>query len=225
MLDENIGTDEVLRKDSNSFSDDLNKYFKIVGVGEDVKDILTEIGLTINNLNETEYYIVAFARLVEQLMDRPENRSDTNLRIPPQNSTLPQNYCKFINKNTCEIISTTKWIYDGMREKYTYTLKFRQLENDTNYEIFISDEQKKLNAHPLRQFAKMIVLCIKNKEIKKIGPENLSQLLSEPFRSALFKFQEIIEPGGYYNKYLKYKNKYLELKKIYSSNNINAIAE
>jgi hypothetical protein len=106
-----------------------------------------------------------------------------------------------------------------------YPLKYC---NDTNYGIIILDERKILNNDPLKRFARIIVLYVKNKEneIKKIGPENLSQLLTEPFRTALFKFQEIIKPGGYYNKYINYKNKYLKLKKLnYSSNNINAIAE
>ena len=74
-------------------------------IGEDVLRLLIDIDLLQRNqpFSQTNYEIVAFARLVELLMDRPENRSDTNLEIPPQNSTLPQNYVKFINKETCEI--------------------------------------------------------------------------------------------------------------------------
>jgi len=209
MLDENIGTEQVLSK--TDFQTDLQQHFKIINVGSDVLGELIKLGLLQQSFPrhkqpfiQTEYNIVAFARLVEQLMDRPDNRSDTNLEIPPENSTLPQNYCKFMNKETCEIISVKKWIKNP-RGIYIDNPELIRIKSDTNFESYISYEQKQLDEYPLRILANIIVSKLKKLPI--IIPETLSELLSEPYKTALLRLQDI-----YKNKYIKYKNKYLKIK-------------
>jgi len=201
MLDENIGTDEVLSKEPSEFEADLNKYFKMDYIGEDVLRLLIDIGLLQSveiprnqPFSQTNYEIVAFARLVELLMDRPENRSDTNLEIPPQNSTLPQNYVKFMNKETCEIITIKKWIENLIGGKhYIINPNIKKYSSDLTFELYELSVKKELDNHPLRKLGNIIKDYINDKQGEI--DYSIHESLKEPFKLSFTKLVELIYRG------------------------------
>ena len=109
-LDLNIGTDEVLTTTVEDYERLFNDSFKITNIGQDVIDffIRNKILSGIPNINNLSYEEWSLLRLVEQLLDRPDNRTIENLENPPKNSTLPQNYYIYIDEFGKEQI-VTKW--------------------------------------------------------------------------------------------------------------------
>ena len=213
MLDENIGSKQVIAKPKEAYKKELEKYV-ITNVGRDVLIILIEIGLLERNiLRNTQrfsyinYYLVAFARLIEQLMNRPDYRSDTNLEIPPEKSTLPQNYAYLTSGEKIK-----KWGkgMDGIYKETDVYKRNKEIVIISNDESILS-KQKELDNHSLRRFAKIIVEYLKANKKLEI-PSDLSDQLMEPFKSALVKFEQLQRLNK--SKYLKYKIKYLELKKL-----------
>lgn len=203
MLDENIGTDEISCKEPSEFEADLNKYFKMDYIGEDILrllidiDLLQKVEIPRNQpFSQTNYEIVSFARLVELLMDRPENRSDTNLEIPPQNSTLPQNYVKFINKETCEIKTIKKWIENWIGGKHYIINPDIEIHlSNLTFELYeLPDSSKKeLDNHPLRKLGFIIKDYLYGKKVEI--DHSIKYKLKEPFKSSFTKLVDLINRG------------------------------
>ena len=109
-LDLNIGTDEILTTTVEDYERLFNDSFKITNIGQDVIDffIRNKILSGIPNINNLSYDKWSLLRLVEQLLDRPDNRTIENLENPPKNSTLPQNYYIYIDESGKKQI-VTKW--------------------------------------------------------------------------------------------------------------------
>ena len=116
MIDDNIGTETVLKVTTEQYTNKLNDNYKITNVGNDVKQLLTDLDLLHELYDKVTYEEWQLARLVEILMDRPDNRSDTSLDLPCVNSTLPQNYIITINTETQEIKTTIKWVKNKSNE-------------------------------------------------------------------------------------------------------------
>ena len=181
MLIENIGTPEVA-KHSEEYRAELNQHSVVTNVGRDVIDKLIELGLLKTDFDSITYEQWKFARLVEQLMDRLENRSDANIEIPPVNSTLPQSILYVVDSTSDEKIEIRKWIQNPeipdahLTNAYIITEEYKQalryIETG-NYKPYFSEQQLILDASPIRKNARYVVKLIKG-GIDNISLSNLN---------------------------------------------------
>ena len=171
MIDDNIGTNRVLRRTVDDYRVKITEDFKITNVGFDVKKILTDLELLHEHFDMITYEEWQFANLVERLMDRPDNRSDTSLDLPSENSTLPQNYIFTINNETSEENKTIKWIKNEAGiyiESPEYISIKNNIESGICY-IKKSKRQTKFDDNKLRKFGLCIVNFLKGKDIDVDG--------------------------------------------------------
>ena len=171
MIDDNIGTPKVLKKTVCDYEQELNDNYKITNVGDDVKAVLTDLGLLHESFDTISYEEWQLSILVEKLMDRPENRSDTSLDLPCVNSTLPQNYIFTIDKISCETTKTIKWAKND-EEVYVETPEYRIIKRQllsgecTQEKTKHHEELDKMNE---RIFARCIVSFLKGTPIISEG--------------------------------------------------------
>ena len=224
IIDDNIGTPTVLDKTAEYYKQELKKNYKITNVGNDVKAVLTDLGLLNESFDMNTYEEWQFSVLVEKLMDRPENRSDTSLDLPCVNSTLPQNYIITIDKKSGKEETTIKWVKNDMNvyvDSPEYTKIKKYIESGRCVEKK-SERHKELDKEELRIFARCIVNFLKGlpiilEELSEIRLEKVRLLRSldrEKYirlKTLQIPVRNVWESKTEY-KYLKYKTKYLELK-------------
>jgi hypothetical protein len=108
-------------------------------------------------------------------MDRPNFRTQNNIRLQPVNSTLQQNYITLLEIKTNKEIKFQKWI-ESSKDFY---IENPDYFDDSKYQIVISSDQTKLDQHKNRKFAMFIVNFLKGKFIKESDlPKKLKTLIS-----------------------------------------------
>jgi hypothetical protein len=252
MIDANIGTSKVIKQSESDYESKIKTNYKITNVGDDVLSVLRKLQLLGDDFDTITYNQWQLARLVEILMDRPDNRSDTSLDLPCVNSTLPQNYIITRNTDTGELVTVIKWIKNkqNMYIENPEYVRIKKLIKTGRISVIISPQQTELDKTPLRQFAMIIVNFLKGLDIKSIAiPKILSkehkdiiELLKTlklrsivPIKSSLEQLEKSYvkklqtpsdglwmkksigssptkSDGPWRKKYIKYKNKYIELK-------------
>jgi hypothetical protein len=232
MLDENIGIPAVTTKTSKQYHTELNTSFKITNVGKDVIDILVELGLLKTDFDSITYEQWKFARLVEQLMYRSEYRTDSNLEIPPVNSTLPQSQSQPKPSSESE---QRKQMLDKLPVRINASNLVKLIEDPTSYKLSFRTLISALDINKLWELEEIKPMSTSALDFK--GAVSKQKLLSpltakpsaalqeikrqkkiaETFKKTkdpYFPLPDLTRTRRYYYKYLKYKTKYLELKKL-----------
>ena len=177
MIDDNIGTNKVLRTDASDYLKDLTKEFIPPNIGKDVIEIFIDLEMFHRKFDEYETWKLLL--LTERLMDRPENRSDTSLDLPSENSTLPQNYILTTDNTTYEEKKTIKWVKNE-KGIYVESPEYISIKNQIETGqciIKLSNRQVKFDKSELRKFAMGIVKFLKEPE-PDLDISGLSQTLS-----------------------------------------------
>jgi len=221
MIDNNIGTKKVLRRTVGDYERKIKEDFKITNVGFDVKKLLTSLELLHEDFDMITYEEFQFANLVERLMDRPDNRSDTSLDLPCVNSTLPQNYIFTIDNETCEEKKTIKWIKNYMG-KYIESKEYEQIKKDISLNkcyVKKSNRQIKYDNTEMRKFAMCIVNFLKGEKIisdglskKNLEIVEILKRLNRKDYLGLFEKSRPAKKGEYYKSY-PYEELLREIKK------------
>jgi hypothetical protein len=165
----------------------------------------------IKNDNNNEYFN-KLSKYILSLVDKNDNNIQTK-----KNIDLFLNLLK--NKN----LHFTKDINNKIEEIYLQNDKLNKIKNDLNTNInidfsYLEDNWNNLNI----EFGKIQLLTL----IKKINDTDLNNIvdsITNSFEKKLTYINDLIEEnlnlnntinGGYINKYLKYKRKYLYLKNV-----------
>jgi len=171
MIDDNIGTPRVKQKENIYYKRELNDNYKITNVGNDVKAVLTDLGLLNERFDTIIYEEWQLSVLVEKIMNRPENRSDTSLNLPCVNSTLPQNYIFTINKISGETTKTIKWAKND-EEIYVDTPEYKIIKDQLSRgecTLVKTKRHEELEKTNERIFARCIVSFLKGTPIISEG--------------------------------------------------------
>jgi len=176
LLDQNIGTPSVIEKTPDNYDRELNSGFIITNIGNDVRDKLIDLGLLNIDFRSTIYWQCGFARLVEQLIDRSDNRTYSNIKLPPTNSTLPQSSFIVFDTRTGNKIIINKWIeHPHIRNRFIINEEYTTaLDNISKglYIPYISTRQQFLDESPIRRNAKYVVKLINNPSLPMPPPQS-----------------------------------------------------
>ena len=182
-IDSNIGTDYVMHFLNGNYEELFKNEFNLTHIGRDVIDFcinnnILDGEVTIFNLSYKKWCLIS---VIEQELDRWENRSKENIKVPPHNSTLKQSYYKYQlikDKGTHIYMKCKKWeLIDGSLDIYQDTEEYIEAQNKKLYVEYISDEQKYLDSLLIRRYIKLIVFCIK---LKNIPSDFILKLLTDP---------------------------------------------
>ena len=113
---------DVMKKTVEEYTTELNSQPCITYVGEDVLNKLRELGILVgeNILHNITYFTFRVAHLLEVFMDRPENRTDANIEVPPEEAHTPQS-------KIGEIIKWIKMTPDINTLDYIESIEFLEL--------------------------------------------------------------------------------------------------
>jgi hypothetical protein len=245
LLDENIGTESVQSKQSEAYRLELNTHFKIKYVGDDVLD---ELNIRNTKYDKLTYELWTRARQIEKLKNRPINRTEINLKLPPINSKFPQNIHDIDNSKPKWIQDTDGlWITNQLPEQLQLYSRLFDPFIKTGYtqpaiRIF-SDTQKKIISKYIDDFVQKqritldnipsVIAYISSITFEKFTKEQIEyiivilqryiiEILQKEKLDKLHKYvipqrrnaETTSSPNSVFYKYLKYKAKYLKLKKL-----------